>query len=157
MGLFDKRFGRKRQDADASSGEMDLSRLCERPGPPPAGSGDTRSAAEPPTARPSAPPREVVRLRLYVPIPDGLPPRSWLGGNPRLPDPFVWPEGDGKPFQFVAQIDCSELPEGLWHGAGPRRGWLAFFVGARKGNIAAQVVHAPTLGPDDRRAAHETG
>jgi hypothetical protein len=101
----------------------------------------------------SAAPREAVRLRAFVPIPVERPWRSWIGGGPRLPDPFVWPTGDGKPFRFVAQIDCSELPPGLWLGAGPRRGWLAVFVGTREGYVAADVRHAATLGPERPTAA----
>jgi hypothetical protein len=147
MGLFDKLFGRKRQDTEAPTADMDASRLMDRLGPTPVGSGDPRSVIAPP-ARSSPPPRAAVRLRAIVPIPVDRPWRSWLGGNPRLPDPFAWPHGDGKPFHFLAQVDCSELPEGLWQGAGPRRGWLAFFVGTRKGYVAVDVLHAPTLGPE---------
>jgi len=148
MGLFDWLFGRKREDAESPRAAADLSSVLDRLGPVPEGNGDPRAAAARAAERASPPPREAVRLRPIVPIPTERPWRSWLGGSPRLPEPFTWPHGDGKPFHFVAQVDCSELPAGLWLGTGPRRGWLAFFVGVRNGRYAAEVVHARSLGPE---------
>lgn len=87
------------------------------------------------------------RLDPLVPIPDGHLLRSWIGGNPRLPDPFVWPERGGVPYYFLAQVDCSELPEDLWGGRGPRSGWLAFFCSG-EGRIASKAIHTATLGPE---------
>jgi hypothetical protein len=87
------------------------------------------------------------RLEPIVPIPDGHMLRSWIGGNPRLPDPFVWPERGGVPYYFLAQVDCSELPEDLWGGRGPRTGWLAFFCSG-EGKIASKAIHTATLGPE---------
>jgi len=127
---------------------VDLSRLLNDEAQEPLGNGEPRFAAELRAARAGPSPRVAVRLRPFVPIPVDRPWRSWLGGHPRLPDPFTWPQGDGKPFHFVAQIDCSELPTGVWFGAGPRHGWLAFFVGTRKGRVAVEVVRAATLGPE---------
>src|SRR5258708_1467000 len=54
-----------------------------------------------------------VRLRLIVPLVAGEDYRSWLGGCPQLPDPFCWPQRDGKPFHFLGQIDCAALPRGI--------------------------------------------
>jgi hypothetical protein len=96
------------------------------------------------------------RLEPLVPIPDGHMLRSWIGGNPRLPDPFVWPERGGVPYYFLAQVDCSELPEDLWGGRGPRTGWLAFFCSG-EGKIASKAVHTATLGPERQAPAGQAG
>ena len=85
------------------------------------------------------------RLEPIVPIPDGHQLRSWLGGNPRLPDPFAWPERNGVPYDFIGQIDCSELPAKLWGGLGPRKGWLAVFCAA-EGSAASKVLYSSELG-----------
>src|SRR5262249_24518422 len=58
--------------------------------------------------------RRGARLRLIVPLAAGEDYRSWLGGCPHLPDPFSWPQRDGKPLHFVGQIDCAALPPGIW-------------------------------------------
>jgi hypothetical protein len=86
------------------------------------------------------------RLRPIVPLAAGENYRSWLGGCPHLPDPFSWPQRDGKPLHFLGQIDCAALPRDIWGGLGPRTGWLAFFVGMAPG-ICAEVIYAPQLGP----------
>lgn len=96
--------------------------------------------------------RQGARLRPIVPLAAGENYLSWLGGCPYLPDPFSWPQRDGKPLHFVAQIDCAALPRDIWGGLGPRTGWLAFFVGMAEG-ICAEVVHAPQLGPKRRPPA----
>ncbi|SDE27957.1 DUF1963 domain-containing protein [Rhodospira trueperi] len=88
------------------------------------------------------------RLQPMVPIPPDWTPGSWMGGRPRLPDPFTWPMGDTEPFAFLGQIDCADLPAELWGGAGPRTGWLAFFVGSRDDTLAGAIIHAPALGPE---------
>jgi hypothetical protein len=90
--------------------------------------------------------RRSARLRLIVPLAAGQDYRSWLGGCPHLPDPFSWPQRDGKPLHFLGQIDCAVLPRDIWGGLGPRTGWLAFFVGMAE-RICAEVIYAPQLGP----------
>ena len=90
--------------------------------------------------------RQGARLRLVVPLAAADDSRSWLGGYPHLPDPFSWPQRNGKSLHFLGQIDCAALPRGIWGGLGPKTGWLAFFVGMAEG-ICAEVVHAPQLGP----------
>src|SRR5262249_37101284 len=90
--------------------------------------------------------RRSARLRLIVPLAAEADHRSWLGGAPHLPDPFSWPQRDGKPLHFVGQIDCAALPPGIWGGLGPRTGWLAFFVGMAA-RTCAEVIYAPQLGP----------
>ncbi|MEM9754553.1 MAG: DUF1963 domain-containing protein [Pseudomonadota bacterium] len=62
-----------------------------------------------------------------------VPPQSgaaagWLGGAPRLPKSMPWPEIDGKPALFLAQLDLSHLPKDVWSGVGPRSGQIAVFV-----------------------------
>src|SRR4051794_35460514 len=89
--------------------------------------------------------RQGARLRPIVPLAAGENHRSWLGGCPHLPEPFSWPQRDGKPLHFLGQIDCAALPRDIWGGVGPRTGWLAFFVGMAE-RICAEVVHAPQLG-----------
>jgi hypothetical protein len=86
------------------------------------------------------------RLHPIVPLAAGENYRSWLGGCPHLPEPFSWPQRDGKPLHFLGQIDCAALPPDIWGGLGPRTGWLAFFVGMAE-RICAEVIHAPQLGP----------
>lgn len=87
-----------------------------------------------------------VRLVPRVPIVSGVPARSWLGGNPSLPAGTSWPLCEGQPAAFLAQIDCSSLPPGLWEGAGPRTGWLSFFFGVENDRIVAKVLHTLDLG-----------
>lgn len=89
---------------------------------------------------------EGARLRFQVPIDPDQEIHSWIGGNPRLPDPFIWPIQDGHPLHFLTQIDCSQLPENIWRGAGPHTGWLAFFVSFEHA-AKTRVIHTATLGP----------
>lgn len=52
---------------------------------------------------------------------------SKFGGSPDLAPGTPWPESPNGPYRFLAQIDCSELPEAV---AGlPRAGLLSLFVG----------------------------
>jgi len=91
-------------------------------------------------------PKPFVRLVPQVPILHGQTPRSWFGGNPSLPAGTVWPVCDGKPALFLAQIDCSDLPPGLWEGAGPHSGWLSFFLGYENGCTSVKVLHTKAAG-----------
>ena len=91
-------------------------------------------------------PKPFVRLVPQVPILPGTSPRSWFGGAPSLPEGTAWPVCDGKPAEFLAQIDCSGLPADLWDGVGPRAGWLSFFLGTEEGYIAAKIVHTRSRG-----------
>lgn len=54
--------------------------------------------------------------------------RSWIGGEPMLPEGMVWPETNGAPMLFLAQLALDELPSDIWGGLGPREGWLVFFM-----------------------------
>lgn len=55
---------------------------------------------------------------------------GWIGGAPCLPQGAHWPQSDGAPATFLAQIDLSALPHGLWRGYGPRDGWVRLFLRA---------------------------
>lgn len=87
-------------------------------------------------------------VSLSLPVPPGVSqPSSWIGGRPRLPRNIEWPTHDGVPCMFLAQISCTELPSPLWGGAGPRTGWLAFFVGEKNANYI-HVMHVAATGPE---------
>jgi hypothetical protein len=96
-----------------------------------------------------------LRLVPQIPLRDAISTNSWLGGRPRLPEGMVWPQIDGEPADFLAQIDCASLPPALWDGLGPRDGALAFFIHRRGYHM--QVLHlrdtdvavAPPLALDD--------
>lgn len=100
---------------------------------------------------------EAVTLRLVpqIPLRDAISTNSWLGGRPRLPVGTDWPQIDGEPADFLAQIDCASLPPALWDGLGPRDGALAFFIHRRGYHM--QVLHlrdtdvavSPPLALDD--------
>lgn len=105
-----------------------------------------------------------VSLRLVPQIPrrDAISTNSWIGGRPRLPAGVEWPKIDDQPADFLAQIDCGNLPKGLWDGLGPRDGTLAFFI--HRSDPAMRVLHlrengapvaAPfTLNPEAWLGAH---
>lgn len=106
-----------------------------------------------------------VVLRRQIPPRFEEPPRSWLGGLPRMPVSMEWPksvsseypERGSRPLHFVAQIACADLPRKLWGGLGPREGWLLLFLdpnqGVPEGPDAFRVVYIGELGPE--RAAPE--
>lgn len=72
---------------------------------------------------------------------------SWIGGLPRMPADVRWPETDGRPSVFLAQISLADLPANVWNGLGPRGGWLLFFCEPLKFD-AASVLHVRELGPE---------
>jgi hypothetical protein len=86
-----------------------------------------------------------VRLAAQIPIRDQPAPRSWLGGRPRLPATMPWPEIEGTPCDFIAQIALADLPADLWHGLGPREGWLALFL--HPTSYRGHLLQIPELGP----------
>jgi hypothetical protein len=91
-------------------------------------------------------------LRLIVPLAAGEDYRSWLGGCPHLPDPFSWPQRDGKPLHFLGQIDCAALPRGIWGDlAREPVGWRSS-SGWRQG-----LVQRPFLAGPVRRRRHGRG
>jgi hypothetical protein len=86
-----------------------------------------------------------VRLAPQIPIRDQQAPRSWLGGRPRMPATMPWPEIEGTPCDFMAQIALADLPADLWHGLGPREGWLALFL--HPTSYRGRLLQIPELGP----------
>jgi hypothetical protein len=89
--------------------------------------------------------RALARLRIDIPLPSSGNPMSWIGGNPSLPDGTAWPEIDGVPCDFYAQIHCPELPAAIWDGMAPRDGWLIFF--ASSSSLArVRVLHTTEPG-----------
>ncbi|MEL6996566.1 MAG: DUF1963 domain-containing protein [Pseudomonadota bacterium] len=64
----------------------------------------------------------------------------WVGGLPSLPANTPWPQINGKPASFLAQIELDRLPDTLWQGLGPRSGWLVFF-GDGETETAVKVLH----------------
>ncbi len=95
-----------------------------------------------------------VILKRQVPIRFNETPCSWLGGLPMMPFLKKWPrDKDGAPLHFLAQVCCADLPEGLWNGLGPRKGWLLLFVETLKlddysENKTVQVLHTGYLGSE---------
>lgn len=82
--------------------------------------------------RPSPPTRDLQQLLLGLPrpavhlvstIPRGT---SFFGGAPTLPPP-VWPGKNGKPLDFLAQIDLASVQANLPIPWLPARGTLVFF------------------------------
>jgi hypothetical protein len=64
---------------------------------------------------------------------------GWFGGAPRLPKELAWPEIDGTPLCFLAQIDLTQVPQNIWSGLGPRQGQLAFFIHPH--DLKAKALH----------------
>ena len=55
--------------------------------------------------------------------------RTYFGGLPTAPADFRWPRApDGTPYTFMAQVDCSELPDFQLRKFLPSKGVLHFFV-----------------------------
>ena len=55
--------------------------------------------------------------------------RTYFGGVPTAPADFRWPRApDGTPFTFMAQVDCSELPDFRLRKFLPDSGVLHFFT-----------------------------
>ncbi|MBR0780652.1 DUF1963 domain-containing protein [Bradyrhizobium iriomotense] len=55
--------------------------------------------------------------------------RTYFGGLPTVPPDFRWPRAPGgTPFTFMAQVDCSELPDFTLRKSLPDSGVLHFFV-----------------------------
>lgn len=85
-----------------------------------------------------------LRLVPQIPLRDAISTSSWLGGRPRLPATMEWPRIDDQPADFLAQINCADLPPGLWGGLGPRDGALAFFIHRRRYDL--RVLHLRDTG-----------
>ena len=106
--------------------------------------------------------RRCVRIHRPFPPPCTRSGRSKLGGLPNLPPDIEWPYGRSRhrssptstPLQFLAQIDCSELPR--CGDLLPLSGMLYFFAntsdwGAWDGHQPddfRRVLYAPRVGAD---------
>ena len=86
----------------------------------------------------------LVRLAPQVPVRDRDEAVGWIGGGARLPVGMDWPATGDSAHQLLVQVDCSQLPTGLWEGLGPRRGWLAIFLDPQ--TVKAKVLHFPDAG-----------
>jgi len=62
-------------------------------------------------------------------LPEEVPkgPRSKLGGNPDLPGRFEWPVSEGRPLDFLLQLNLSDLRNMEMARLLPRSGVLSFF------------------------------
>ncbi len=69
-----------------------------------------------------------VSIEKIIPLPPGTEPDGWYGGKPQLPDGVSWPTDNDIPMTFFGALNCERFPTKLWGGAGPRAGWLLFFV-----------------------------
>lgn len=81
------------------------------------------------------------------------PSRSYLGGEPRLPENVGWPQKDGKPLDFIARISISDIRTAQPIEWLPSSGALLFFYSIERqpwgfdprnrGEFA--VLHVPDL------------
>lgn len=78
---------------------------------------------------------QAARIAIKHVFPPRLPQRSmsYFGGLPIVPDEFDWPtvhnrQGLLERLNFMAQIDCSDLPSGPGRDLLPEKGYLYFFA-----------------------------
>jgi hypothetical protein len=76
--------------------------------------------------------RQAIVFRQHFPPPHRDSALSFFGGAPVAPKGFRWPRPEGagaqsRPFSFLMQIDCSEVPAPARLGMFPDRGVLYFF------------------------------
>lgn len=78
-----------------------------------------------------------------------------------MPENVPWPtyrshnnphHGD-TPLHFIAQLCCSDFPDDLWGGLGPRDGWLLFFLDPNSGDLDREakgyrIIHTSSLGSE---------
>jgi len=90
------------------------------------------------------------RLAIKHVFPPRLPQRSmsYFGGPPIVPDDFDWPtlhnrEGLLERLNFLAQIDCSDLPPGPGRALLPGKGYLYFFA-PMSGAFGPDAMHFVT-------------
>jgi uncharacterized protein YwqG len=90
------------------------------------------------------------RLAIKHVFPPRLPQRSmsYLGGVPIVPDDFEWPtlhnrEGLLERLNFMAQINCSDLPPGPGRHLLPANGYLYFFA-PMSGAFGLDAMHFVT-------------
>ena len=99
--------------------------------------------------------RQAIVFRQHFPPRRGESTHSFFGGAPIAPGDFVWPRplGDGhsRPFNFLMQIDCANVPAGRL-GLLPDRGVLYFFHDLTWGQPDAfRVLYADARDPNSWR------
>ncbi len=67
--------------------------------------------------------------------------QSKIGGVPDFPKSMQWPEPDGKPFKFIAQLNFNELPVQMDDDF-PDRGILYFFLNDEDYPVEARVMYS---------------
>jgi uncharacterized protein YwqG len=66
---------------------------------------------------------------------------SRMGGSPDLPLGIAWPTWDGRPLDFLLQLDLAEIPR-KWGGDDlPESGWLYFFYDIDRNPWGFDVSH----------------
>lgn len=77
--------------------------------------------------------------------------QSRLGGQPDLPEDLAWPEHDGLPMMFLAQLDLTELARAAPGSGLPDAGHLFFFYSLSqpwgfdpKDSGGCRVLHGPS-------------
>ena len=66
---------------------------------------------------------------------------SKMGGSPDLPLGIAWPSRDGRPLDFLLQLDLAEAPR-KWGGDDlPETGWLYFFYDLEQRPWGFEVSH----------------
>lgn len=66
---------------------------------------------------------------------------SRMGGSPDLPLGIAWPSRDGRPIDFLLQLDLAETPR-KWGGDDlPESGWLYFFYDLKQHPWGYDVSH----------------
>lgn len=93
---------------------------------------------------------QAARLAIKHVFPPRLPQRSmsYFGGLPIVPDEFDWPtvhnrKGLLERLNFMAQIDCSDLPPGPGRDLLPEKGYLYFFA-PMSDTFGADAMHFVT-------------
>lgn len=93
---------------------------------------------------------QAARIAIKHVFPPRLPQRSmsYFGGLPIVPDEFDWPtvhnrKGLLERLNFMAQIDCSDLPPGPGRDLMPEKGYLYFFA-PMSDTFGADAMHFVT-------------
>ncbi|QYJ07940.1 DUF1963 domain-containing protein [Qipengyuania flava] len=138
-------------DPESETGELVSPEFAEQdqsdPPPAPAYEAEPYAPAETlekTASEPEGPEQWSTLLVPQVPIDRDAPLRSWLGGRPHLPFGAEWPEADGKRYVFFAGICLADLDERMWHGEGPREGWMLVFLHPETN--APHLIHVATIG-----------
>lgn len=70
---------------------------------------------------------------------------SRLGGLPDMPAEVIWPQWNGKPLSFIAQINLNEFQHFSSLNALPKQGLLSFFTMLSK-RLGAMILHIQVPG-----------